>query len=575
MSEEKFSRRSQYWFGLKGKDGYIHRERLRNQGYPDEVFDGRPVIGIATTWSELNPCNVSLDQIAEYVKRGVWEAGGFPLEFPAMSLGETVMRPTTMLYRNLLAMELEELLRANPLDGVVLLGNCDKTPPGLLMGAASVDLPSIMITGGPMLNGKYRGETVGSGTLIWKYSEKVRSGEVSEKDFMAMESCSARSQGSCMTMGTASTMACIAEALGVQLPGLAAIPAVDSRKFKMAHLTGRRIVQMVQEDLKLSKVLNRKAFENAIKVLSAIGGSTNAVVHLLAIAGRVGVNLNLDDFDKLGKEVPVVANMMPSGKYLMEEFFDAGGVPAVMQEISNLLNMDHITVTGKSVKENIAGTENFNKDVITPAAKPFQKAGSGIVVLRGSLAPDGAIMKVAAASPNLLTHKGKALVFDTIEEYLKVADDPNLPVTKDSVLVLKNAGPKGYPGFPEVGNLPMPKKMLDQGVTDMVRVSDARMSGTAYGTVVLHTSPEAAVGGPLALVQNGDEIELDVPNRKINLLVSNEELAKRKQNWKAPAARADRGWSKIYIDHVQQANLGADLDFLVGGSGDGIPRHSH
>ena len=575
MSEEKFSRRSQYWFGLKDKGGYIHRERLRNQGFPNEVFDGRPVIGIANTWSELNPCNGSLDTVAEAVKRGVWEAGGFPLEFPAMSLSESLQRPTTMLYRNMLAMEVEELIRSHPIDGVVLLGNCDKTPPGLLMGAASVDLPSIMITGGPMLNGKYRGEAVGSGTLVWRYSEKVRTGEISFEEFMAMESCSARSQGSCMTMGTASTMACVTEALGVQLPGVAAIPAVDSRKFTMAHLTGRRIVQMVKEDLKLSKVLNRKAFENAIKVLSAIGGSTNAVVHLLAIAGRVGVNLNLDDFDKLGKEVPVVANMMPSGKYLMEEFFDAGGVPAVMQEISNLLNMDHITVTGKSVKENIAGTENFNKDVITPAAKPFQKAGSGIVVLRGSLAPDGAIMKVAAASPNLLTHKGKALVFDTIEEYLKVADDPNLPVTKDSVLVLKNAGPKGYPGFPEVGNLPMPKKMLDQGVTDMVRVSDARMSGTAYGTVVLHTSPEAAVGGPLALVQNGDEIELDVPNRKINLLVSNEELAKRKQNWKAPAARADRGWSKIYIDHVQQANLGADLDFLVGGSGDGIPRHSH
>ena len=575
MSEEKFSRRSQYWFGLKDKGGYIHRERLRNQGFPNEVFDGRPVIGIANTWSELNPCNGSLDTVAEAVKRGVWEAGGFPLEFPAMSLSESLQRPTTMLYRNMLAMEVEELIRSHPIDGVVLLGNCDKTPPGLLMGAASVDLPSIMITGGPMLNGKYRGEAVGSGTLVWRYSEKVRTGEISFEEFMAMESCSARSQGSCMTMGTASTMACVTEALGVQLPGVAAIPAVDSRKFTMSHLTGRRIVQMVKEDLKLSKVLNRKAFENAIKVLSAIGGSTNAVVHLLAIAGRVGVNLNLDDFDKLGKEVPVVANMMPSGKYLMEEFFDAGGVPAVMQEISNLLNMDHITVTGKSVKENIAGTENFNKDVITPAAKPFQKAGSGIVVLRGSLAPDGAIMKVAAASPNLLTHKGKALVFDTIEEYLKVADDPNLPVTKESVLVLKNAGPKGYPGFPEVGNLPMPKKMLDQGVTDMVRVSDARMSGTAYGTVVLHTSPEAAVGGPLALVQNGDEIELDVPNRKINLLVSNEELAKRKQNWKAPAARADRGWSKIYIDHVQQANLGADLDFLVGGSGDGIPRHSH
>jgi dihydroxy-acid dehydratase len=575
MSEEKFSRRSQYWFGLKDKGGYIHRERLRNQGFPNEVFDGRPVIGIANTWSELNPCNGSLDTVAEAVKRGVWEAGGFPLEFPAMSLSESLQRPTTMLYRNMLAMEVEELIRSHPIDGVVLLGNCDKTPPGLLMGAASVDLPSIMITGGPMLNGKYRGEAVGSGTLVWRYSEKVRTGEISFEEFMAMESCSARSQGSCMTMGTASTMACVTEALGVQLPGVAAIPAVDSRKFTMSHLTGRRIVQMVQEDLKLSKILNRKAFENAIKVLSAIGGSTNAVVHLLAIAGRVGVNLNLDDFDKLGKEVPVVANMMPSGKYLMEEFFDAGGVPAVMQEISNLLNMDHITVTGKSVKENIAGTENFNKDVITPAAKPFQKAGSGIVVLRGSLAPDGAIMKVAAASPNLLTHKGKALVFDTIEEYLKVADDPNLPVTKDTVLVLKNSGPKGYPGFPEVGNLPMPKKMLDQGVTDMVRVSDARMSGTAYGTVVLHTSPEAAVGGPLALVQNGDEIELDVPNRKINLLVSNEELAKRKQNWKAPAARADRGWSKIYIDHVQQANLGADLDFLVGGSGDGIPRHSH
>jgi dihydroxy-acid dehydratase len=575
MSEEKFSRRSQYWFGLKDKGGYIHRERLRNQGFPNEVFDGRPVIGIANTWSELNPCNGSLDTVAESVKRGVWEAGGFPLEFPAMSLSESLQRPTTMLYRNMLAMEVEELIRSHPIDGVVLLGNCDKTPPGLLMGAASVDLPSIMITGGPMLNGRYRGEAVGSGTLVWRYSEKVRTGEISFEEFMAMESCSARSQGSCMTMGTASTMACVTEALGVQLPGVAAIPAVDSRKFTMAHITGRRIVQMVEEDLKLSKVLNRKAFENAIKVLSAIGGSTNAVVHLLAIAGRVGVNLTLDDFDKLGKDVPVVANMMPSGKYLMEEFFDAGGVPAVMQEISNLINMDHITVTGKSVKENIAGTENFNKDVITPANKPFQKAGSGIVVLRGSLAPDGAIMKVAAASPNLLTHKGKALVFDTIEQYLQVADDPNLPVTKDTVLVLKNAGPKGYPGFPEVGNLPMPKKMLDQGVTDMVRVSDARMSGTAYGTVVLHTSPEAAVGGPLALVQNGDEIELDVPNRKINLLVSQDELAKRKASWKAPAARADRGWSKIYIDHVQQANLGADLDFLVGGSGDGIPRHSH
>lgn len=575
MSEEKFDRRSQYWFGLKDKGGYIHRERLRNQGYPDEVFQGKPVIGIATTWSELNPCNVSLEEVAEAVKRGVWESGGFPLEFPAMSLGETVMRPTTMLFRNLLAMEVEELIRANPLDGVVLLGNCDKTPPGLLMGAASVNLPTIMVTGGPMLNGRYKGETVGSGTLIWKYSEKVRSGEISIEEFMSMESCSARSQGSCMTMGTASTMACVTEALGVQLPGSAAIPAVDSRRFKISHLAGRRIVQMVREGQKLSDVLTREAFENAVKINAAVGGSTNAVVHLLAIAGRIGVKLSLDDFDRLAKDVPVIANLMPSGKYLMEEFFDAGGVQTVMKEISEHLNLEHITVSGFSVKENIKSAENYNTDVITPTLKPFQKPGSGIVVLRGSLAPDGAILKVSAASPKLLKHKGKALVFKEIEEYLEVADDPNLPVTPDTVLVLQNSGPKGYPGFPEVGNLPMPKKILDQGVTDMVRISDARMSGTAYGTVVLHVSPESTIGGPLAFVQDGDEIELDVPNRKLNLLISPEELAKRKAAWVPPKPKAERGWSKIYIDHVQQSHLGADLDFLVGGSGDYVPRHSH
>jgi len=552
VSEEKFDRRSQYWFGLKDKGGYIHRERLRNQGYAPDVFDGRPVIGIANTWSELNPCNGSLNDVAEAVKRGVWEAGGFPLEFPAMSLSESLQRPTTSLYRNMLAMEVEELIRSHPLDGVVLLGNCDKTPPGLLMGAASVDLPTLMITGGPMLNGRYQGQAVGSGTLVWKYSEQVRSGKISFEEFMAMESCSARSQGSCMTMGTASTMACVTEALGVQLPGAAAIPAVDSRKFTLAHLSGRRIVKMVEEDLKLSKVLNRKAFENSIKILAAIGGST-----------------------KLGKEVPVIANMMPSGQFLMEEFFDAGGVPTVMKELGNLIHTDHITVTGKTVKENIEGAENWNKEVITPATKPFQAAGAGIAVLRGSLAPDGAIIKVSAASPRLLTHKGKALVFKEIEEYLKVADDPNLPVTADTILVLQNSGPKGYPGFPEVGNLPMPKKMLDQGVTDMVRISDARMSGTAYGTVVLHVSPESTIGGPLAFVQDGDEIELDVPNRKLNLLISDEELAKRKAAWVAPKPKADRGWSKIYIEHVQQAHLGADLDFLVGGSGDYVPRHSH
>ena len=575
MSDEKFDLRSQYWFGLKDKGGYIHRERLRNQGYPDEVFQGKPVIGIATTWSELNPCNVSLKEVAESVKRGVWEAGGFPLEFPAMSLGETVMRPTTMLFRNLLAMEVEELIRANPLDAVVLLGNCDKTPPGLLMGAASVNLPTLMVTGGPMLNGRYKGEAVGSGTLIWKYSEKVRSGEMSAEEFMSMESCSARSQGSCMTMGTASTMACVTEALGVQLPGSAAIPAVDSRRFKISHLAGRRIVQMVKDDQKLSDILTREAFENAIKVNAAIGGSTNAVVHLLAIAGRIGVKLTLDDFDKLAKDIPVITNLMPSGQYLMEEFFDAGGVQTVMKEIAEHLHLNHITVSGKSVRENIENAENYNTDVITPTQNPFQKPGSGIVVLRGSLAPDGAILKVSAASPHLLKHTGKALVFNEIEEYMSVVEDNDLPVTPDTILVLKNSGPKGYPGFPEVGNLPMPKKMLDQGVTDMVRISDARMSGTAYGTVVLHVSPESTIGGPLAFVENGDEIELDVPNRELNLLISPEELAKRKAAWVPPKPKAERGWSKMYIEHVQQAHLGADLDFLVGSSGDYVPRHSH
>ena len=575
MSEEKFDRRSQYWFGLKDKGGYIHRERLRNQGYAPDVFDGRPVIGIANTWSELNPCNGSLNDVAEAVKRGVWEAGGFPLEFPAMSLSESLQRPTTMLYRNMLAMEVEELIRSHPLDGVVLLGNCDKTPPGLLMGAASVDLPTLMITGGPMLNGRYQGQPVGSGTLVWKYSEQVRSGKISFEEFMAMESCSARSQGSCMTMGTASTMACVTEALGVQLPGSAAIPAVDSRRFKISHLAGRRIVQMVKEGQKLSDILTREAFENAIKVNAAIGGSTNAVVHLLAIAGRIGVKLTLDDFDKLAKDIPVITNLMPSGQYLMEEFFDAGGVQTVMKEIAEHLHLNHITVSGKSVRENIENAQNYNTDVITPTQNPFQKPGSGIVVLRGSLAPDGAILKVSAASPHLLKHTGKALVFNEIEEYMSVVEDKDLPVTPDTILVLKNSGPKGYPGFPEVGNLPMPKKMLDQGVTDMVRISDARMSGTAYGTVVLHVSPESTIGGPLAFVENGDEIELDVPNRKLNLLISPEELAKRKAAWVPPKPKADRGWSKMYIEHVQQAHLGADLDFLVGSSGDYVPRHSH
>ena len=575
MSDEKFSRRSQNWFGQKGKNGFIYRERLRNQGYASDVFIDKPVIGIATTWSELNPCNAHLDRVAEAVKRGVWEAGGFPLEFPAMSLGETLMRPTTMLYRNLLAMEAEELIRANPLDGVVLLAGCDKTPPGLLMGAASVDLPTLMITGGPMLNGRYKGKTLGSGTAIWKYSDEMRSGKITQEEFFAMESCSARSNGSCMTMGTASTMACVTEALGVQLPGSAAIPAVDARRYSTSQEAGRRLVQMVHEDQKLSSILTREAFENAIKVNAAIGGSTNAVVHLLAIAGRIGVDLELDDFDRLARDVPVLVNLQPSGEYLMEEFFDAGGLPVVMKEIESLLHTQVITVSGKTVAENIASAENYRPEVVTPFATPFQKAGSGIVVVKGSLAPNGAVIKVSAATPELMVHTGPAFVFENIDDFHAQKDDPLLAVTKDSVLVLKNAGPKGFPGFPEVGNLAIPKKLLDQGVTDMVRVSDARMSGTAYGTVVLHTSPEAAVGGPLALVKTGDMIELNVPNRILNLLVPEEELEKRRKEWKPLAPHAKRGWVKMYTEHVQQAHLGADLDFLVGSSGSEVPRDSH
>ena len=445
----------------------------------------------------------------------------------------------------------------------------------MLMGAASVDLPTLMITGGPMLNGRYKGETLGSGTAVWKYSEQIRAGKLSIEEFFAMESCSARSNGSCMTMGTASTMACVTEALGVQLPGSAAIPAVDARRFSTSQEAGRRIVQMVYDDQVLSKVFTREAFENAIKVNAAIGGSTNAVVHLLAIAGRIGVKLDLDDFDTLAREVPVLVNLMPSGKYLMEEFFDAGGLPAVMKEIEGMLHTEHITVSGKSVKENIATAESWDADVITPVSKPFQKAGSGIVVLKCSLAPDGCVLKVSAATPELMVHTGEALVFEEIEDYLIASEDMNLPVTKDTVLVLKHAGPRGFPGFPEVGNMPIPRKLLEQGITDMVRISDARMSGTAYGTVLLHTSPEAAVGGPLALVKSGDMIELNVPNRSINLLVSEEEMAKRKAAWVAPAPKHTRGWSKLYYETVQQAHLGADLDFLNGSSGSDVGRHSH
>ena len=577
MSDDlgKGTRRSSEWFAGTGKNGFIHRSWMRNQGFAPDLFDGRPVIGIGSTWSEFTPCNAHLNRVAESIKRGVWEAGGFPLEFPAMSLGEPIMRPTTMLYRNLLAMEVEESIRANPMDGVILLAGCDKTTPGMLMGAASVDIPTLMMTGGPMLNGKFRGKDIGSGTDVWKFAEEVRAGTMSEEEFAEAETCMARSAGHCMTMGTASTMASVTEALGMQLPGSAAIPAVDSRRYALAQIAGRRIVEMVKEDLKLSKILTRKAFENAIKINAAVGGSTNAVVHLLALAGRVGVPLELQDFDDLARNIPVVVNLMPSGKYLMEDFFYAGGIPVVMAELGELIHRDHVTVSGKTVAENIEKAKNWNEDVITPTATPFQVPGSGTIVLTGSLAPDGAVLKISAASPHLLNHRGTARVFSTIEEYNIAADDPNMEVEENDIIVLQNAGPKGYPGFPEVGNVSMPRKLLERGITDMIRISDARMSGTAFGTVILHVAPEAAIGGPLALVETGDQIQLDVENRRLDLLVSEEVLAMRRAKWQSPVGGPTRGWSKLYIDHVMQANKGADLDFLVGSSGSEVGRHSH
>jgi L-arabonate dehydrase len=567
--------RSADWFAAEGRQGFIHRSWIRNEGFTDELFDGRPVIGIANSWSELTPCNAHLRTVAEAVKRGVLMAGGFPLEFPTMSLGETIMRPTTMLYRNLMAMEIEESLRANPLDGVVLLSGCDKTTPAQLMGAASVDLPAIMVTGGPMLNGKFRGVDIGSGTAVWQLTEEYRAGKISADDLIEAETCMSRSAGHCMTMGTASTMACLAEALGMQLPGSAAIPAVDSRRLVVAQRSGERIVGMVREGLRPSRILTRHAFENAVWVNAALGGSTNAIVHLLALAGRVGVPLDLADFDRMTSEVPVLVNLMPSGQFLMEDFFYAGGLPAVMAELGTLLHRDHVTVTGMTVELNIRGSTCWNREVIASMDTPCQPAGSGTVVLRGNLCPDGAVLKVSAASEHLLDHQGPALVFDSIEEYLSDCDDLDLPVTSDTILVVRGAGPKGYPGFPEVGNVPIPRVLLEAGVTDMVRISDARMSGTGYGTCVLHVAPEAAIGGPVALVRTGDTIHLDAKGRRLDLLVDDVTMTERRQSWVPPEPATDRGWVRLYIDHVLQANLGADLDFLVGTSGDGVPRHSH
>jgi L-arabonate dehydrase len=567
--------RSSQWFRSEGRNGFVHRSWIRNEGFGEELFDGRPVIGIANTFSELTPCNAHLRTVAAAVKRGVLLAGGFPLEFPVMSLGETMLRPTAMLFRNLMAMELEESLRANPLDGVVLLSGCDKTTPASLMAASSVNLPAVLVTGGPMLNGKFRGTDIGSGTAVWQMTEQFRAGRLSSADLAEAESCMSRSAGHCMTMGTASTMACMAEALGMSLPGAAAIPAADSRRLLAAQHSGQRIVEMVKEDLRPSTVLTREAFENAIAVNAAIGGSTNAVVHLVAVAGRAGVPLSLDDFDRIGRLVPLLVDLMPSGRFLMEDFYYAGGLPAVMAELGYLLHKDHVTVTGRSVGENMEGAACWNREVIHTVAKPLQRPGSGTVVLRGSLCPDGAVLKVSAASPHLLRHRGAAVVFDSIEEYVAAADDEDLDVDADSVLVIRGSGPKGYPGFPEVGNPPIPRKLLEAGITDMVRISDARMSGTGYGTCILHVAPEAAAGGPLALVRTGDEIELDVAQRRLDLLVDEDVLAKRLADWVPPPRHAERGWVRLYTEHVLQADRGADLDFLVGGSGDAVGRHSH
>jgi L-arabonate dehydrase len=565
--------RSASWFAHEGRAGYHNRAWLKTEGMAEDSFDGRPVIGICNSASELTPCNLHLNFVAKAVKRGVWQAGGFPLEFPTISLGETLLRPSSMMFRNLMSMDVEEMIRANPLDGVVLLGGCDKTTPAQLMGAASVDLPSLMISGGPMLNGHYRGRTVGSGTDERKLDAEFRAGNISAEEFLNAESATMRSHGHCNTMGTASTMTNLTEALGMQLPNSAAIPAVDSRRYASAQVAGRRIVEMVKEDLRPSQILTRKAFENAIKINTAIGGSTNAIIHLLAMAGRAGINLTLDDFDTLSKDIPLLVNLMPAGEYLMEEFYYSGGLPAVIKELGDHLHQDCITVSGKTIAENVSKAENFNHKVITPIDKPV-KNDVPIAVLYGNLCPNGAIIKEAAASPELMQHTGKAVVFENIEEMHANINSPDLDVDKDSILVLKNCGPCGYPGMPEVGDMPIPKKLLDQGIRDIIRISDARMSGTAFGTVVLHIAPEAALGGPLSLVENGDEICLDVAGRQLNLLVDEGELHKRRERWIQPDLGITSGYQSLYIKHVQQANLGCDFDFLVGSRGDKIPRES-
>ena len=565
--------RSSEWFGLKGKDGFIHRAWMKNQGIPDYEFNNKPVIGICNTWSELTPCNAHFRELAESVKRGVFEAGGFPVEFPVMSLGETLMKPTAMLYRNLVSMDVEESIRANPLDGVVLLCGCDKTTPSLVMGACSVNIPTIVLSGGAMLTGRYKGECIGTSD-VWRYHDAVRENKIEEDELRTIESAMCRSRGHCAVMGTASSMACMVESLGISLPGNAAIPAVDARRKSLAQLSGLRIVEMVKEDIKLSDILTSHAFENAIKVNAAIGGSTNFVIHLLAIAGRIGVQLTLQDFDHLSANIPLIVNLQPSGKYFMEDLYYAGGLPAVLKELDSILHRDCITVNGKTIQENYKDAQNYNQDVIASVDKPFNVV-SGLAVLKGNLCEQGAVIKPSAASAHLMRHTGKAVVFENIEDYKARIDDDELEVDESSILVLKNVGPKGYPGMPEVGNMGLPKKLLEKGVKDMVRISDGRMSGTAFGTVVLHVSPEAAMGGNFAVVKTGDVITLDVLNRSLTLDISPEELALRKQQFKASLPETDRGYVSLYINHVQQAHLGTDMDFLRGRSGSKVLRDSH
>ncbi|MDA8295548.1 MAG: dihydroxy-acid dehydratase [Actinomycetota bacterium] len=577
QATERAERRSQEWFGAEGRSGMVYRSWLRNEGFGPHVFDGRPVIGIASTWSELSPCNAHLDRVADAVRRGVLLAGGFPLEFPTMSTGETLMRPTAMLFRNLLAMEAEELFRANPLDGLVLLSGCDKTTPGLLMAAASVDLPAIMVTGGPMLNGKFRGQDVGSGTHVWKFEAELKAGTMTPAEAFEAEGCMARSNGHCMTMGTASTMACMAEALGMQLSGAAAWPAVDMRRFEIAESSGRRIVEMVREDLRPSRILTRQAFENAIAANAAIGGSTNALIHLIALAGRAEVPLELADFDAIARKVPTLVDLMPSGRYLMEDFCYAGGLPAVLRELADagLLHREALTVSGKSVGEEVASAPCYNREVIRSIADPFLEPDSASAVLFGNLCPDGAVIKQSAATPELMTHRGRALVFDSPEEYHARCDAEDFEVEASDILVIRYCGPKGYPGMPEVSNVALPRKLLAQGVRDMVRICDGRMSGTGFGTVVLHVAPEAALGGPLALVRTGDMIELDVPGRRLHLDVSDEELERRRAAWRSPLADDASGYRWLYREHVLQANHGADFNFLQGRRGHTVARDSH